>query len=61
MKEEYYKLCWFCDKKCFSFVSICEECLKEKQKKIHLIDKKNKKRLFCYSQILNNETPVIKQ
>ena len=47
MKEEYYKLCWFCDKKCFSFVSICEECLKEKQKKIHLIDKKNKKRIFC--------------
>ena len=26
------KLCWFCEKKCYSFVSICPDCVKEKQK-----------------------------
>jgi len=26
------KLCWFCEKKCYSFVSICSDCVKEKQK-----------------------------
>lgn len=28
-----FKLCWFCEKKCYSFVSICPDCVKEKQKK----------------------------
>lgn len=26
------KLCWFCEKKCYSFVSICSDCVKQKQK-----------------------------
>jgi hypothetical protein len=31
------KLCWFCEKKCYSFVSICPDCVKEKQKNTNQI------------------------
>ena len=27
------KLCWFCEKKCYKFVSICSECEIKKRKK----------------------------
>jgi len=34
----YNKNCWFCEKKCNSFVSICVDCKKEKIKKKIKID-----------------------
>ena len=30
--KQSFKLCWFCEKKCYSFVSICTDCAKEKRK-----------------------------
>jgi len=35
------KLCWFCEKKCYDFVSICPECVVNKRKKNTTYDKKN--------------------
>jgi hypothetical protein len=43
-----YKLCWFCDKKCYSFVSICSDCL---EKKI----KKNQTNTFLYKSNIENK------
>jgi hypothetical protein len=40
------KLCWFCEKKCYSFVSICSDCVKEKQKN---------------TQIFAHKTTLVKQ
>jgi hypothetical protein len=33
-KTSLIKLCWFCEKKCYHFVSICPECDIVKRKKI---------------------------
>ena len=31
-KEEINRKCWYCDQKCYTFVSICELCKKYKYK-----------------------------
>ena len=39
--KQTFKLCWFCEKKCYSFVSICTDCFKEKRKSQHIFFKTN--------------------
>ena len=46
-KVSFIKLCWFCEKQCYHFVSICPECVVNKRKKIKIKqnDENNKKTL----------------
>ena len=54
-----YKLCWFCDKKCYSFVSICSDCLENKINKINKIkNKKNQTYTLLYSNLENKKIRI---
>ena len=46
--KQTFKLCWFCEKKCYSFVSICPECVKEKQKNTN-------RKIFFHKTISNQQ------
>ena len=45
-----YKLCWFCEQKCYSFVSICSDCLENKTK-----NKKIPTNTLLYRDVVENK------
>ena len=54
MIRQHSRSCWFCDQRCYEFVSICSDCKQTKKRKHNILTEKqlldnNNNEIICHN------------